>query len=354
MDRPETDMLAPTVAILIVTYHAASDLPGCLAAVLAQDYRPLELVVVDCASTDASAAIALHQATPGIPKQVIALPHNAGFAGGMNEALRHTQAPLLLTLNADARLQPDYVRRLVARLTMPHPWPVGAATGRLLRPVVAGEGRPRIDACGMRLTRSWRHLDRGSGKLDCGQFDRPERVFGATGAASLFRRAALADVSLAGEFFDPAFHSFREDAELAFRLHERGWEVIYEPTARAEHRRQVLPERRRALSAAVNYHSLKNRYLLRLAHQTGSNFWRFLAPTLSRDLVALAYVLTVERTSLPAYAWLWRERHALLARRRQLQARRSAAQGAVERWFQVDGLPAPELVLSAAAGSGGG
>jgi GT2 family glycosyltransferase len=212
---------------------------------------------------------------------------------------------------------------------------VGAVTGRLVRPT---EPR-RLDACGMRLTRNWRHLDRGSGEVDRGQLSAPERVFGATGAASLFRRAALDDVAVEEEIFDSRFHSFREDAELCFRLRERGWEVTYEPAAVCEHRRFNLPERRSAMPAAVNLHSLKNRYLLRIYHQTAGNLARTFFPSLARDVAALGWVLLRERSSLAAYAWLWRNRREILRRRRLIQGRRTVPPAAIDRWFFQSGEP---------------
>lgn len=329
---------APAVAVCIVTHDCASDLPGCLKSVAAQTHRPLEIVVADCASRDGSAESARSHAPAGIPFQAIELGENLGFTGGMNAAFKRTRAPFVLTLNADARPRPDYVARLVERAQAHPDLRVGAVTGRLVRP--AADGEPRLlDACGMRLTRTWRHLDRGSGEVDRGQWCAPERVFGATGAASLFRREALDDAAVQGEIFDPRFHTFREDAELCFRLRERGWEVLYEPAAVAEHRRFSLPERRTALPASVNCQSLKNRYLLRIYHQTRGNFVRTLLPALSRDAAALAWVLLLERTSLAAYAWLWRNRHALLARRRTIQARRTVPAREIDRWFSVQGEP---------------
>jgi GT2 family glycosyltransferase len=310
-------MAAMKVAVCIVTFNSAADLPGCLESVAS-----LPVVVVDCASTDGSAEVARRY-----PVQVVELKENRGFAGGMNEALSHTSAPFVLTLNADARPAPDFVDRLLARMDQPK---VGAVTGKLVRP----DGR--LDACGMRLTSSWRHLDRGSGEVDRGQFSAPERVFGATGAATLFRRAALGDVAVDGEVFDPRFHSFREDAELAFRLRERGWEILYEPAAVCEHRRFNLPERRSAMPPIVNYHSLKNRYLLRIYHQTAGNLLRTFVPTAFRDLQALGWVLLRERTSLPAYSWLWRNRRELGRRRRIIQGRKTTE---IERWFRVQGIP---------------
>src|SRR6185369_12743931 len=44
----------PSVAVCIVTHDSAADLPGCLAAIGELRHRPLELVVVDCASADGS------------------------------------------------------------------------------------------------------------------------------------------------------------------------------------------------------------------------------------------------------------------------------------------------------------
>lgn len=329
------------VAILVVTHNSAADLPGGLAAVGALAPAPSELLVVDCASTDASVAEARRSAPATIPTAVEPLRVNLGFAGGMNRAIALSTAPYLLTLNADARLAPDFLAPLVARLEDPRGTRVAAVTGRLVRertlepsePSGSPAPAPRLDACGMRLSWSWRHFDRGSGEPDRGQFGAAERVFGATGAATLWRRAALDDVALAGEVFDQRYHSFREDAELAFRLRERGWEILYDPAAVATHRRRVLPERRAALPAAVNLHSLKNRYLLRIDHQTPGNFLWTLPATLARDLAALAWVLLCERSSLPAYTWLWRERRNLAAHRRLVQRRRTVPARAIGRWF---------------------
>jgi len=263
----------------------------------------------------------------------------------MNAAFQLTEAPYVLLLNPDAAPMPTYTGRLLARMRRTST-PVAAVTGRLVRPPEEGFGISRlqhearlVDACGMVLTRNWRHLDRGSGDLDHGQWNVAERVFGATGAASLFSRAALEDVKISDDVFDPAFHSYREDAELCFRFHERGWEVIYEPGAIAVHRRRVVPERRGQLPEAINYHSLKNRYLLRVYHQTARNFLRTGLQATFRDLQALVYVLLFERSSLPAYTWLWRHRHEILARRRLIQSRRTAAPAAVDQWFAGTGLP---------------
>jgi GT2 family glycosyltransferase len=326
------------VTVAIVTHDDADELPGCFAA-LAALRPPVACVrVADCASADGSAEAAAELGRRhALPLEVAALGENRGFAGGMNAALAADSSPWVLSLNADARPQPDAVERMLARGLSPR-LRTGAVTPRLVRPA-AGGAAPLLDACGMRLTPAWRHHDRGSGRRDRGQWQTPERVFGATGAAALLRRAALDDVAVAGDPFDPLFHSYREDAELAFRLRERGWEVVYEPAALVVHRRVNLPSRRRRMRAAVNYHSLKNRYLLRIYHQTAWNLLWTALPAGLRDLQALAWVLLRERSSLAAYRWLWHHRHELWRRRRLIQERRTVAPRDLDRWFLRAAMP---------------
>ncbi len=329
--------MSSRVSICTVTHNDVADLPDYFAALFAIRHRPIEVVIADCASSDDSVAVAREFSGGPLPVRVLALGENKGFAGGTNAALAATDAPFALTLNADARPEPDCITRLLERIEQPG-LRVGGVTGRLLRPPRL-DGTRLLDACGMRLVPTWRHLDRASGELDRGQWPVADRVFGGTGAATLFRRAALLDVAIDGDVFDPDFFTFREDAELCFRLRERGWEILYEPAARCEHRRFNVPERRRDMPVYANLHSLKNRYLLRAYHQTGRNFVVTFLPTLLRDILAIGAVLLRERTSLPAYAWLWRNRRRIRARRRLVQSRRTISAAELDGWFFRSGAP---------------
>lgn len=334
--------MIPSVAILIVIHNDAQDLPECLAAVGALEPPPQELWIVDCLSTDDGVDVARRHWPDDLAGDVVVLGENRGFAGGMNVGIAASSADWVLTLNADALPAPDYLRQLLA-LSEDHPeLDVGGITGRLSR-FPDSRRPPTLDACGMYLTPTWRHLDRESGAIDRGQQGRAQRVFGATGAASLFRRAALVDIAVSGprgqEIFDECFHTYREDAELCFRLRSRGWEILYQPTAIARHRRLNLPARRSAIPARFNYHSLKNRYLIRAYHQTLSNFLWTLPATLFRDLGALAWVCLFEQTSLASYTWIWTHRAAIAARRHVIQERRTAPGWHLDRWFLRRSLP---------------
>ena len=81
-------------------------------------------------------------------------------------------------------------------------------------------------------------------------------------------------------------------------------------------------------------HSVKNRFLLRLKNEGAWLALRNAPFELLRDLVVLFASLTIERTSLPAFAWLWRNRARVLAKRRAIQSRRKVSDRELARWFR--------------------
>src|SRR5947199_10263754 len=140
-----------------------------------------------------------------------------------------------------------------------------------------------IDSTGIIMRGEQRHLDRGAEELDSGQFDQPDDIFGPSAAAALYRRATLEDAAINGRYFDEDFFAYREDADLAWRCRLLGWNSIYVPTAVAQHRRRVTPERRGSVSREINYHSVKNRFLLRINNMTASLYRRDVWRITARD-----------------------------------------------------------------------
>src|SRR6185437_8884644 len=59
----------------------------------------------------------------------------------------------------------------------------------------------------------------------------PELVFGASGSSAFYRAAALRRVGP----FDPTFHSYYEDVDLAFRLRWAGYGCVFAPGCRILH-----------------------------------------------------------------------------------------------------------------------
>ena len=305
----------PDVSIVVVSHDSAEDLPLSLSSAIAQTGVTTETIVVDNASQDGSRDAVRKF---GTTVRLISMPENAGFPSAMNAGIDASAGRYVLALNPDCRLDSRFSELLTAALDARPD--VGSASGRIYRadgPELAPT--PRLDSTGIVFTRSGRHLDRGSGEEGDGRYLEVEEVAGTTAAAGFYRRDALESAKISTGYFDSDFFLYREDADLALRLGLLGWKSLYVPGAVAWHRRRNLPERRRRMSAAANLHSVKNRFLLRINNQSGRDFARTLVPTLGRDLLVLGACLTVERSSLTAFSWLWTNRKRLFAKRREIQ-----------------------------------
>ncbi len=318
------------VLVSIVSHNDEAFLEACLKSVLAQTV-PVRVKVLDNASTDATVRIAR-----GFDVQVVESKENLGYGAGHNRNLAGEDFPAALLLNPDTVLRPDFTERLMG--AMAEVEGAGMAGGKLIRMDRRGRrvlcrGHALIDSTGIYFTPSMRHFDRGSQREDLGQFDRRQLVFGITGAAVLCSREMIRDVSLDGEFFDEDFFLYREDADLAWRAQLRGWKAVYEPEAVALHRRAVFPSRRRQASRLANFHSLKNRYLMRIKNMDSAVRRRCFPYMDLRDLGILFYVALLEWSSWPAYWRVWKLRAKFQRKRQSIQSTRRVRPEEMAWWF---------------------
>lgn len=318
------------VCVTIVTYNSRRFIGPCLEAVFRQNSLPLEVVVVDNASTDGTREV-LAQFEARV--RLIYNDRNLGFAAAQNQAIASSASDWILTLNPDVLLLPGFIERLVeAGRINPK---VGTVCGRLL-----GIGAnleppetPRIDSAGIYFTPAMRHFDRGWNEKDDGRFQQMEYVFGASAAAALYRREMIADVSEGGNFFDPDFFAYREDADVAWRAQLLGWRCIYAPAATAYHVRSLVPGNRRAVPAVINMHSVKNRFLMRIKNMTGGLYRRYWLPVTARDLLVVGGCLLYEPASLAAFWRLGKCLRRAFQQRRRLMSRRRVTDESLARWF---------------------
>jgi GT2 family glycosyltransferase len=330
-----------SVSVHIVTFNSARYIRPCLDAVSEQSRPPEEIVVIDNASTDDSVSL-VEKAPPAA--RLIRNDRNIGYSAAHNQAIKMTNTRFVLLLNPDVVLTRDFLERMLEAAAVHER--IGAVSGKLIRLPGAHHASPEktriIDSAGIYMTPNQRHLDRGSGEEDRGQYDTMAYVFGASGAAPLFRREALDDLRIGEEYFDEDFFCYREDADLAWRAQLFGWRTLYTPRAVAYHARRVLPENRRELPPELNMHSVKNRFLLRLKNQTPAAALPFLVPMLFRDLQLLVYVLLFERSSIPGLVYVLRHFRGILRKRSAIMSRRTAANRDIIRWFRRRARPLDE------------
>jgi GT2 family glycosyltransferase len=320
-----------SLSVTLVTFNSAPYIAPCLHSLFAQHFHtPFQVIVVDNASTDDT----LRALAPFRSRiRLFTNTHNLGFAAAQNQAIRASTSDWVLALNPDVLLEPGFLTRLVEAAAR-HPR-VGSACGKLL---AIGPGfqplpQPLLDSTGIIMTSALRHLDRGWHEPDDGRYDTRQYVFGATGAAALYRRAMIDDVSFHGEFFDPAFFSYREDADVAWRAQLLGWRCLYVPEARAFHVRRVTPSVRRHLPPSLNMHSVKNRFLMRIKNITRGVYRQHWLDITLRDVAVLGCCLLWEIRSLPALFHLARQWRQILAKRRAIMAKRRVDDFYLAQWF---------------------
>ncbi|WP_426592761.1 glycosyltransferase family 2 protein [Cellulomonas sp. McL0617] len=206
-----------TVRAVVVSWNGAHLLPACLDSLAAQTL-PVEVVVVDNASTDGTADLLVARDV-----RVVRAGRNLGFAGGAALGMRGATGHVVL-LNNDATFAPDAVERLVHAFDEPS---VGAATAKIL---LAGTDPVLVNSTGNIVTADGRGTDRDFRRLLGTESADPD-VFGFCGGAALLRREMLDAVG----GFDPSLFLYYEDTDLSWRMRAAGWSVRYVPAAVAEH-----------------------------------------------------------------------------------------------------------------------
>ena len=343
----EKNKTLPGVFVHVVTYGSAAFIDKCLNAVLSQEGfeigKNLSLEVTDNASLDDTVA----NIKLGFGDLVKCFQNrcNLGFCAAHNQAVRRfldSDYEYMLILNPDLKLQAQALAELVAALVADPR--AGSAGPRLLRADDKLEvaAPRRVDAAGMVLNLSLRHLDRASEEEDCGQYMKKEHVFGCSGACLLMKRAFVQSLLLRCSYeedlgrvypelvsglaerallFDEGFFAFREDADLAWRAQHMRWKCLYVPSAVGYHRRTVTPARRAALPQELNLLSVRNRFLLQINNYSFFDFpAAFIPGVLIRNSLVLLGVLIFEHESLPAFFQLMKLLRRALARRRLIKA----------------------------------
>src|SRR5256884_4144232 len=216
--------MAERVSAAILNWNGGDLVLKCARTLLDQTLPPVELIIIDNASTDGSLE-RLRAEHPAA--QVITNQQNLGFARAANQAVAAATGTWLLLANLDVELERDYIARLVAAGNRDPR--IGSVTGKLLRPRIAGSD-VIVDSAGHVLFRNGWAGNRGEGLPDTGQWERPEEIFGVTAAAALYRVSMLAQLCQGpARPFDERFFAYIEDVDLDWRGRWLGWEGWYEP-----------------------------------------------------------------------------------------------------------------------------
>jgi O-antigen biosynthesis protein len=212
----------PIVSIIIPTYGNVDYTLACLSSIAAHPSQAtIEVIVIDDATPDASTACL--SAIQGV--RFIINPRNLGYLLTCNATARVASGEFLLFLNNDTQVQDGWLDALLAPFRSASD--IGAVGSKLLYP----DGALQEAGCII-----W---DDGSG-WNYGRLDDPSRpvynylreVDYCSAASLMVPRELFLRLGGFDEIYAPAYC---EDSDLAFRLRDAGYKVVYQPRSRVVH-----------------------------------------------------------------------------------------------------------------------
>jgi len=213
------------LSIVIVNWNVRALLRACLQSLRDDASDTREIIVVDNASRDDSAAM-VRAEFPEIT--LIESQINLGFAAGCQLGFEHSRGEYVLLLNPDTEVPPGAIQQMLTDLKSNER---AAIVGSRMTNKDGGFQRAAGGAFPTIANVAWNYLFLNQllpARLA------PPAVFLAndprgifevdwvSGAAMLFRRAAIGE-----RIFDPEYFMFGEDMALCARVRREGWTVLY-------------------------------------------------------------------------------------------------------------------------------
>ncbi len=321
----------PLVSIVLLNWNGGEHVDPCLEHVIAQDYRPIEVIIVDNGSVDDS----LERIKAAHPEFVyIENQKNRGYAGGMNQGIEASHGDFIVPLNQDVCLDKTFVSHCIARMIEDST--LGAVGGRvyswmedeLTNRLRKGEG----EQCFMRKRF----------QSDGGHFtNEPTLTFAASGSFPFLRRSMLDDLKgTSGCCYDESYETGWEDCDLWFRMHLLGWKCLFLPSAVGWHVGSgSVGGKATFFSKALDYQLrvLRNRHYTIIKDLPWRTLLWLLPYLAATELAIIPYFLLKSPKSLLALAGAWsqvvRDLPVLLRKRAQIQESKRVNHAYLRQYF---------------------
>ena len=199
-----------SVTAYIPAYNVSEYLARSIEGLLSQTHALAEILVIDDGSQDNPSEIASRYDRV----TVIRHPVNKGLAAARNTAMRAARNEMVACVDADVVPDPNWIATL-----LPH----------MADPGVAGVGGHLTEGVQKTIADRWRRA-RMSQEWGPNFIRNPQFLFGCN---NLFRRSAVLEAG----GYNETLRTNGEDPDLGRRIRARGWDLIYDPAARATHLR---------------------------------------------------------------------------------------------------------------------
>jgi GT2 family glycosyltransferase len=332
------------ISVVVLNWNGVKVLNPCLSSLRTQTYTPLEIIVVDNASTDDSVNF-VRERFPDV--KLIVNEKNLGFGGGNNVGILASRGRYIMMLNNDTRLDSKCIEELKRSIERDDRY--GACASKILLEYEDN----LIDAAGIVICPDG--LSIGRGRLEKGNtYDEEAEVFFASDCACLYRREMLEDIGL----YDEDFFAYADETDMGWRAQLAGWKCIYNPKAVVYHFHSAsagtyspfkayLVERNRIWVA------IKSFPISLLILGQFYTFWRYLlqaygafagkgaAGRFTSDFSKIDLI----KILIKVYLSLWRQLPLMLKKRRAIQKRKRISNREVYQLIDRFGISAREIAL---------
>lgn len=284
------ERLNKTVSVVVVTCGMNDYINSCLDSLKEQTYPGFEVIVIDN-SLNPNFSQEILKRYPFI--KLHSNPDNLFYCEPLNKGIKLSKGDFILCLNDDVILDKRFIEEALRGFSAG--FNIGMVSGKILR-----QDRETLDSTGLFLSH-WRTVkERGYGLRDRGQFEKAEHIFGVNGAVAFYRKKMLEEIKENGDYFDPTFHIFYEDLDIAWRAQRLGWKAYYIPKATAYHIRGGTVRSNcgidksyafRYLSDGLLTDLIKNRYLTMIKNESFFSFLLRFPCIAIYDIFIWSYVL---------------------------------------------------------------
>ena len=220
--------------VIIATHNRPDDLARCVNSVLALEYGPFEIVVVDNAPSSDAAEVLIREQYAGTGKVTYVRDDTPGLAIAHNRGLREVRTPLVAFTDDDVTVDRAWLARLNAAFQADKD--IGCVTGLIFPSELETDAQLWAEAYwGFRKGFRPKAFDLQTNRMRSPIYPYTAGMFGS-GANMAFRTSVL--LSMGG--FDPALGTGTrakggDDLAAFFETIKRGHGIAYEPGAIVYH-----------------------------------------------------------------------------------------------------------------------
>ena len=193
------------VSIVVASYNSQDTIEECLKSILAQNYPKdaFEVIVMDGESKDNTVKIAQQ-----FPIKVLSIRLNCPAA--YNYAMKIVAYPILGFIDADAKVEPDWLKKVTPHLAEPE---VAGVSGSI---ETWNADNPWARSIGYELKSRYRRIGKYTGRIATMNL--------------LLKKSVIEEVGGWDEKLPSQY-----DTDFGFRMSGRGYKIAYEPTAVCYH-----------------------------------------------------------------------------------------------------------------------